>query len=356
MLPYPSGEPHIGHLKVYSIGDAIAHYKRRNGYRVMQPMGYDAFGLPAENNAIKTGVHPRDATNALDRLLPALVPPLGHLDRLDPRARHQRPVLLPLDAVDLPEAAGARARLPQGGGGEVVPEGRHRARQRAGDRRALRALRHPGRGAPARAVVLPDHRLRRPPARRPRRDRLARAREDDAAQLDRALRGRRGDLPLRGAGDRLSGVHHPPGHAVRRHLLRARPRAPRRVPPRGRHAGGGARARVRQPGDRRVRRGARRRGAPEDRRAARPHGHQSRQRRADPDVRRRLRADGVRHRRDHGGARARPARLRLRPRVRPRDPPGGRPLREDGAGPRMASRSSDTRRTSGWSTRATSPA
>jgi leucyl-tRNA synthetase len=62
MLPYPSGEPHIGHLKVYSIGDAIAHYKRRNGFRVMQPMGYDAFGLPAENNAIKTGVHPRDAT------------------------------------------------------------------------------------------------------------------------------------------------------------------------------------------------------------------------------------------------------------------------------------------------------
>jgi leucyl-tRNA synthetase len=64
MLPYPSGEPHIGHLKVYSVGDAIAHYKRRGGFRVMQPMGYDAFGLPAENNAIKTGVHPRDATSA----------------------------------------------------------------------------------------------------------------------------------------------------------------------------------------------------------------------------------------------------------------------------------------------------
>ncbi|HSF04128.1 MAG TPA: leucine--tRNA ligase [Solirubrobacterales bacterium] len=64
MLPYPSGEPHVGHLKVYSIGDAVAHYKRRNGYRVIHPMGYDAFGLPAENNAIKTGVHPRDATQA----------------------------------------------------------------------------------------------------------------------------------------------------------------------------------------------------------------------------------------------------------------------------------------------------
>jgi leucyl-tRNA synthetase len=64
MLPYPSGEPHIGHLKVYSVGDAIAHYHRRTGHRVLHPMGYDAFGLPAENHAIKTGVHPRDSTAA----------------------------------------------------------------------------------------------------------------------------------------------------------------------------------------------------------------------------------------------------------------------------------------------------
>ena len=64
MLPYPSGEPHMGHLKVYSVGDAIAHFQRRMGRRVLHPMGYDAFGLPAENHAIKTGVHPRDSTNA----------------------------------------------------------------------------------------------------------------------------------------------------------------------------------------------------------------------------------------------------------------------------------------------------
>jgi leucyl-tRNA synthetase len=64
MLPYPSGEPHIGHLKVYSVGDAIAHYHRRTGHRVLHPMGYDAFGLPAENHAIKTGVHPRESTAA----------------------------------------------------------------------------------------------------------------------------------------------------------------------------------------------------------------------------------------------------------------------------------------------------
>jgi leucyl-tRNA synthetase len=64
MLPYPSGEPHIGHLKVYSVGDSIAHFRRRNGSRVLHPLGYDAFGLPAENHAIKTGQHPRDSTEA----------------------------------------------------------------------------------------------------------------------------------------------------------------------------------------------------------------------------------------------------------------------------------------------------
>jgi leucyl-tRNA synthetase len=64
MLPYPSGEPHVGHLKTYAVGDAIAHFHRRSGRRVLHPMGYDAFGLPAENHAIQTGRHPRESTDA----------------------------------------------------------------------------------------------------------------------------------------------------------------------------------------------------------------------------------------------------------------------------------------------------
>ena len=62
MLPYPSGEPHMGHLKNYAVGDAVAHFHRRTGRHVLHPIGYDAFGLPAENHAIKTGEHPRESS------------------------------------------------------------------------------------------------------------------------------------------------------------------------------------------------------------------------------------------------------------------------------------------------------
>jgi leucyl-tRNA synthetase len=164
MFAYPSGHAHVGHVRNYIIGDIVARVKRMQGFNVLHPFGWDAFGLPAENAAIKSGIHPE--TSTLDNIAHMK----GQLQRLGISYAWEREL-----ATCLPDyyhwnqwlftrmfERDLAYRPPVHG--QLVSELPDRARQRAGRRRRVLALRHAGHAEGPRAVVLPHHRLRGRPA------------------------------------------------------------------------------------------------------------------------------------------------------------------------------------------------
>ena len=116
MFPYPSGRIHMGHVRNYTMGDVVARYKRACGFDVLHPMGWDAFGMPAENAAMANNVHPRTWTYANIAAMKAQLKSMGlsldwsrEIATCDPRYyKHQQKMFLDLLAAGLVERKTSR--------------------------------------------------------------------------------------------------------------------------------------------------------------------------------------------------------------------------------------------------------
>ena len=328
MYPYPSGDIHIGHWYIKTPTDAIARFRRMHGKNVFLPIGFDAFGLPAENAAIKNRINPRDWTMSNIANMRRQLRQMGatfdwsaEVVTCDPDyySWNQWFFLQFLKAglayrakspVDWCPNDGTLAREQVEGADRHCWRCGAKVEKRDLDQWYLRVTKYADELLDFSEIQFPE------PIRHP------------ADELDRAVRGRRDRVrhgavrPPRGRRG-AARLHDAAGHAVRGDVHGPRPGAP---------AGRGADRPGPARGGRGVRRARRDRdrdraavdGSREDRRADRRRRDQPGQRRADPDLRRRLRAGRLRHGRDHGRPRARRARLRVRAEVRAADPAGRR--------------------------------
>ena len=335
MFPYPSGDLHMGHAEAYAIGDAMARYWFLRGKNVMHPIGWDAFGLPAENAAIRNNAHPIDWTYknietqaASFRRYATSFDWSRRLQTCDPEYyRWNQWLFLRFFERGLAYRKGGHVNwCPKDQtvlANEQVVNGRC---ERCGTEVVRRVLTQW-------YFKITEY-----------ADRLL----ADAAALegnwpDRVLTMQRNwigrstgadvQFEVEGRSRAGHGLHHAARHAVRRDVLRRRRglaagRRPVHRFPAGRVRGvpgAGAEAdRHRAAGDR----------PGEDRRVPGRARGQPGERRAHPGLGGRLRAARLRHRRDHGGARARPARPGLRPAVRPAGAGGGRHRRRRPGGHR----------------------
>ena len=327
MYPYPSGPAHMGHVRNYTFGDLNVRYRTMQGHGVLSPIGFDSFGLPAENAAIKSGSHPRPFTDARIAELKASLTRLGAVYDWRREVRSHDPsyirwtqwIFLRLLEAGLAYRKMAPVNWCPGcqtvlANEQVLPDG---TCERSGDLVTKRDLEQWF----FRITAYADQLL------------------DDLDGLDWPERvktmqrnwigrseGVEFDLPVQGpAGTVRPGhqrLHHPAGHQLRHDLRRPGARAPAGARADHRRAAG-RRGGLRGPGERRVRHRApvHRGTAGEARRLHRLLRRQPVQRRAGAGLPGRLRADGLRHRGDHGGAGRGPAGLGLRHRLRPADHP-----------------------------------
>ena len=318
----------MGHVKNYTMGDVVTLYRRRNGHRVMHPMGYDAFGLPAENAAIRSGRHPAESTRENIAAIRRQMQRMGwsidwnrELSTCEPDYyRWTQWIFLRLHEAGLAYRKSAVVKwCPKDQtvlANEQVIDGRcercgTEVEARTLDQwffkitdyadRLLDDLEHVQ--WPERVVTMQRNWIGR----------------SHGAEVHVHARRRH----------RAAGLHDAARHALRGDVLRAGAGASagrRDRDRRARRCGGRVRPPRRGPLGGRARRGTR-----EDRRLHGPPCDQPGERRRDPGLGRRLRAGRVRHRRDHGRAGPRRARLRVRRGARARDPPGRRAARRRAA-------------------------